>query len=501
MRLDLVGRDAERPARSGSGRRRPEAEIGELPNRGHQLVGGQRLRPLTDLREIARVERQRASAGFPHAVPVAEARERPVVPVLDDARPGVAERLAVDRRQASVNRDGPGPRARLPIEAEILERERPHRFLPAAERFARGRERAHRRFLHPVRDVAHRGRAAQRVQPNVGCQPRRVVTVRVALVVAVEPVHEERAIEVDDVALLGGRRGAALDRRQARVEREPQPSVGRRRGHGLKHHEIRRRDEASFVPVRREQKRYRRLRRRDRGRRKNFRVEARGIGRAHARPLGGRQAGPLPLVAFVTRGRVRQHIGRAHRLVEAEREDRGLIVPAVRAIPLRLQQADRRRGEGERVAARQLPSADRRRARVDRHVVARGVGQRCFRVRREHQNRRSGPSERPRDRGPDREKRRGHLVRDAPDGHHGLGKAHADFGRLSQSGNLAGWLRVDDAQRRLLSPGGRRRHDTHQDPDPSKRCLHAASSERLWGPPSAGPWSGSSRMSHVLKQV
>jgi len=42
--------------------------------------------------------------------------------------------------------------------------------------------------------------------------------------------------------------------------------------------------------------------------------------------------------ARITRRDMREDFGRPHRLVEAERDDRRLIEPAVHAIPLRLHQ-------------------------------------------------------------------------------------------------------------------------------------------------------------------
>ena len=65
---------------------------------GISCCGLDRRGPLRHGREVARVERQeRAAALFPDAVAVAEAREGALVPVLDEAGPRVAERLAVDR--------------------------------------------------------------------------------------------------------------------------------------------------------------------------------------------------------------------------------------------------------------------------------------------------------------------------------------------------------------------------------------------------------------------
>src|SRR6185503_16032555 len=59
----------------------------------------------------------------PHAVAVAKAGEGALVPVLDRAHPGVAERLSIGRGQRGVDGDAERPRRRLPFEAGILERE------------------------------------------------------------------------------------------------------------------------------------------------------------------------------------------------------------------------------------------------------------------------------------------------------------------------------------------------------------------------------------------
>ena len=96
MRQDAIGRAAE-PARHGTGAGQlVESLLLQPHEQRHQLGRIERHRPLRDVLHVARVERQLGPAVLlPDAVAVAEARERAHVPVVDDARPGVAERLAV----------------------------------------------------------------------------------------------------------------------------------------------------------------------------------------------------------------------------------------------------------------------------------------------------------------------------------------------------------------------------------------------------------------------
>ena len=102
MRFDPVGRHAKGPMNAVAGRQAGEAGP-ETEDRRHQLIACEPCCPLRHIFEIARVEgKGPAAVGFPHAMAVAEAGERPLVPVLDDVEPCVAERLAIAGRQARI---------------------------------------------------------------------------------------------------------------------------------------------------------------------------------------------------------------------------------------------------------------------------------------------------------------------------------------------------------------------------------------------------------------
>ena len=75
----------------------------QLANRRHQIVGRERRGPLLHAEQVPRVERQHGSAArLPHAVAVAEARERRAMPVLDRRRPTCSR--ASGRRSPSARR-------------------------------------------------------------------------------------------------------------------------------------------------------------------------------------------------------------------------------------------------------------------------------------------------------------------------------------------------------------------------------------------------------------
>src|SRR5207249_3070404 len=74
--------------------------------------------------EVAGVERQGPAAVlFPHAMAVAEARERALMPIVDDAEPGVAEDLAVAGAEIRADHDGVLPNRWLGCEPSVLERD------------------------------------------------------------------------------------------------------------------------------------------------------------------------------------------------------------------------------------------------------------------------------------------------------------------------------------------------------------------------------------------
>ena len=124
VRLDAVVGDAELASHRID--RRPDAKRRrQRTNCRHEVVGFQGCCPLLHVEEISRVERQhRSAARFPDAVTVAEAGECRAMPVLDRARPGVAERLSINGGQAGIYRDEVGCRRRLGGVPRVLERQR-----------------------------------------------------------------------------------------------------------------------------------------------------------------------------------------------------------------------------------------------------------------------------------------------------------------------------------------------------------------------------------------
>ena len=137
MRLDAVVGDAKLAIHRID--RRPDAKRRrQRANRRHEVVGLHRRSPLLHVEEIARVEGQhRSAARFPDAVAVAEAGKGRAMPVLDHARPGVAERLSINGGQAGINRDEVGCRRRLGGVSRVLECQR-GRAVPPPSRRLRG---------------------------------------------------------------------------------------------------------------------------------------------------------------------------------------------------------------------------------------------------------------------------------------------------------------------------------------------------------------------------
>src|SRR5438105_2369107 len=119
MRQNLVVRAPEVSLDALTSGRRAERFRGQVQNGRHQAIERDRLCPLADVDEIARVERQRSAAGFPDAVPVAEARKCALVPVLHYACPCVAECLTVDGLQLRIDGHGVRSSRRLTVEAQI----------------------------------------------------------------------------------------------------------------------------------------------------------------------------------------------------------------------------------------------------------------------------------------------------------------------------------------------------------------------------------------------
>ena len=94
--------------------------------------------------------------------------------------PGVAEHLAVERLQPGVHGDGVGLRRRLPIEADVLDREAPQHFLAGPRRLPLGARR-HDDVASADGDVADRDRRPQPVERHGTAKSGGVVVVGVAL--------------------------------------------------------------------------------------------------------------------------------------------------------------------------------------------------------------------------------------------------------------------------------------------------------------------------------
>src|SRR6476660_3713167 len=104
--------------------RRQAAEArSKAQDRRHQLIACEPSGPLGHIFEVARVEGQRSAAvGLPDAMAVPEACERPLVPVLDDVEPCVAESLAIFGRQSRIEPNHVLRVCWLAIVARVLER-------------------------------------------------------------------------------------------------------------------------------------------------------------------------------------------------------------------------------------------------------------------------------------------------------------------------------------------------------------------------------------------
>ena len=124
VRLHAVGRHGETPRHAVAGRRYGEGACQLRLQRGHELRGVEPEHPLGNRAQVARVEGQLRSAVFlPHAVAVAEARERRGVPVVDDVQPRVAQRLSVFRHKCRRRRHGVLAIRWLHGEAGVFERQ------------------------------------------------------------------------------------------------------------------------------------------------------------------------------------------------------------------------------------------------------------------------------------------------------------------------------------------------------------------------------------------
>ena len=419
MRQDLVARATQRPPGPGPRWRGVKLRTGEGEDRRHQAVGRDRLSPLPHVGEIARVERKRAAPGLPDAVAVAEARERPLVPVLDDVDPRVPESLAIERLEIGGNADGVGTRRRLPPEPQIFDAERVEPLGPLARRLRCGGLRD-RGFAAGFGEVTRRRGTLQRGGRDRRAQRRVVVLVRVALRLAAKGVHEERAIERNRPLLPGRRGGGTRGRGHLGIDRELQPAIRGRRRLRLQHDEVGRRRILRFVPVGREAQRHRRRRGDHCGGGGHLGVEAgRAVG-ADTRTRGRAQRRALPGVHLVSRGDVGQGIRGPNRLVEAERQNRRLIEASAEAVPVDCEEPHGRCCERERVRARERPAAHRGRRRRHRHVIPRRGRHRLPGIGREDEQGGTRPAEGAGDCGPDRDKRRRHLVGQASDRHHRL---------------------------------------------------------------------------------
>ena len=357
MRLDPVRRHTERPLETSTCRRRPKVALAQRHDRWHQPFGRQPLQPLTRRHEVASVERQGSAVLLPHAVAVAEAHERAVMPVVDDARPGVAERLTVDRGQRAVDRVGPAPIGRLSVVAQILGREALDVFLAALVRLMRSRERTNDGAAGS-RNVAQRRQALQHVEPNHRPQPREVVQVGVALAAAPERVDEQRMFEPDDMRLLHSRRRRPQNCGHTIVDGEAHPSVERRNIDGLQHDEIGRGWKSFTVPIGGECQRDRLARARSSSRRGDLCIELSGFGRTHPPQFLCAEVRLNPLVRLISCGGVREHIRRTNRLIEPKRNDDPPIVTAAGTVPLCPQQTRGRRDEAECVGPLEAVAAD-----------------------------------------------------------------------------------------------------------------------------------------------
>ena len=451
VRLDAIGRHAQ-PARGRCGRRRQEeVRALELQHGRHEPLRIDRRDPLRHERKVARVERQqRAAPLLPDAMTIAEARERALVPVLHQAGPRVAQRLTVGGCQVCRQYRQERRRRRLRREAGVLERQAARLVLLPG--LARPRLRFHKRALAAGgRDVSHlQGRREGRGLDG-SAKLDRIVIVRIARAVAMEAVDQERRRDLDRVVLRPPRYRQPGEGGDAPVRFELHPALRRHRRCRLEHHHVGRRLEPLLVPVWRH-------RQQDRGGRLGRgpgslhllgeRLVCRRIDRAEARLRRQRDDRRDEVVPLKRRMHVRGDIFRLHRLAESQDDNRRGIESSARTVPIGLHQEGCRRHEAEGVGRRERPTADRGRARIDRHVEFRRERQ-PFR-RRQDQDRRAGPAIGAGDRGRDVKERRLQPRCHAPQRHHRLGEDDAYFVPLLADRDFTRRTGADDAQRRAL---------------------------------------------------
>ena len=232
VRLDAVGLRRQAPVLTRRLGCRTEAVLLQRQDGRHQLAWRDRRHPLRDGGEVAGVERQHGAAGrFPDAVPIAEAGERRRVPVLDDADPGIAERLAVEGLERRFETQGVLAGRLLRLVAEVLERKG-----LAAIRVAVGRRAglAGHRPGGGGGDVGRRERLAGVRGQDLAAGAGGVPAVGIALADARGLVDEERRLELHRVGLGPGCRDVALDAAHPGRDVDRDPALGRRRGRGLR---------------------------------------------------------------------------------------------------------------------------------------------------------------------------------------------------------------------------------------------------------------------------
>ena len=451
VRLDPVGRHRQPARRACPSRRLVEVVLLQPHERRHQVGQLKRGDPLRDVAEVVRVERQHpAAVFFPDAMPVSEARERALVPVVHDPQPRIPERLPVSRPEIGARGDRVLPHRRLRPKAGIFQRQsaaRVGRLLAAWPRCRRLDHGSVRRR----RDVGRRDRGGKRLDAHLPPHLDRVPPVRLALHATVELVDEEGPFRLDrERLLLTGGRGARRGR-HARVDGQTHPALRLHGSGGLQHHHVATGRIRLAIPVGRETQLDGGGGSRDRACRAGLGIEAvDGLWVGHAKPrllfIGERRR--RPVVALQRGLHMGGDVGGAHGLVEPKKDDDVVGDVAASPIPFRLEQLDRRCREPERHGARQLAAADGRRGGIDRHVVAGRIRERPLRVRREHQNGRTGPAEGAGHRRRDLEERRPHDGRDPAERHHWLREHDPDLARLGERRDLAGRTGADHGQRR-----------------------------------------------------
>ena len=280
-------------------------------------------------------------------------------------------------------------------------------------------------------DVANGECAREFRGRHVTVELNRLIPRRVTRVPA-EPlgVHEKRRFKFEPRRLCLARQGRARRAGHLCVEGRLQPRARCRRRGGFEHHDVVVGRKTFLVPLGCDAHRY--------GRRKSGRAlcsghlgvvrsETRRVTRTQTRQFPFAEHGWVPLVRLMTDLQVREYIGRAHTLVEAQRNGDRPVEATGLAHPVCRQQSHRRGRELEPERRRESFAGCACGTRVHRDRVRCCIWKRRSRVGRKEQDGCARPSELPGDTWRDRHPRNLRVGRRTAERDHRLGKDEPDF--------------------------------------------------------------------------